>query len=312
PKKNVPLLKDVLSWLQKKAKNKPVVEQLILILRPLGQQSFINRKSTLRLDDVFDENLVDIDLTGLPTDGIRSLLALSLLQFCRERMRKSSATEEKRLERFVVLDEAWKICGSEGDPSVIVREGRKHGLGLIVATQNPQDISPTILSNAASLFMFRTPHAASLDALQSSMGFPDPFRSKLAGLPVGVPAVHLQWVEGFSHTFFLARVDGESLMDACLFEVNRMTWTMEKEKLLSWFSKHGLSKKVQEWICNKGYSCDAADFCLFLEENRLTEEVQTRFFHDLGLSKDQIDQVFCSKRLRSFGPKTRVADVEVV
>ncbi len=308
--KKPPTLKDVHAWLLKRSMGRSSVETLALHLRGLCNHDFFNRQSTLDLEAFFDKPLVGVDLTGLPSESFRSLVALTLLSFCRERMRKEKVTEGKSLNRFLVLDEAWKICGDEGDPAVLVREGRKHGLGLIMATQNPQDVSRTILSNAGSLFLFRTPHAESLDALQQSLRFSQKLRETLSSLPVGVCAAHLLWHDGASNTFLLQRVEGEALLQSCLFEVNDMTWTMEKSELLAWMSARGLEKtRLVEWLAHRGYSCDAADFCAFLDENKVSPDDQAAFLKKLGLEGNAANDVFAAKKERAFGRTARFAKV---
>ena len=71
-----------------------------------------------------------------------------MLQFIKERMRATGWAKEKGLRLIIVLDEAWKIAKDDNSDAVmIVREGRKYNFGIIVASQNPTDISEAIFSN---------------------------------------------------------------------------------------------------------------------------------------------------------------------
>jgi DNA phosphorothioation-dependent restriction protein DptH len=60
------------------------------------------------------------------------------------------------LRCFVVLDEAHKLSFDRGSPvEKLLREGRKFGLGLILASQQPEDFSPVAFSNTATKIIFQ-------------------------------------------------------------------------------------------------------------------------------------------------------------
>src|SRR3954453_13233674 len=60
------------------------------------------------------------------------------------------------LRCFVVLDEAHKLSFDRGSPvEKLLREGRKYGLGLILASQHPEDFSPVAFGNTATKLVFQ-------------------------------------------------------------------------------------------------------------------------------------------------------------
>jgi DNA phosphorothioation-dependent restriction protein DptH len=60
------------------------------------------------------------------------------------------------LRCFVVLDEAHKLSFDRGSPvEKLLREGRKFGLGLILASQQPEDFSPVAFANTATKVVFQ-------------------------------------------------------------------------------------------------------------------------------------------------------------
>jgi hypothetical protein len=60
------------------------------------------------------------------------------------------------LRCFVVLDEAHKLAFDRGSPvEWLLREGRKFGLGLILASQQPEDFSPVAFANTATKIVFQ-------------------------------------------------------------------------------------------------------------------------------------------------------------
>lgn len=61
------------------------------------------------------------------------------------------------LRLYCVLDEAHHLSFRDGGPvDSLLREARKFGLGLIFASQQPEDFSPAAFSNSASKLVFQT------------------------------------------------------------------------------------------------------------------------------------------------------------
>jgi DNA phosphorothioation-dependent restriction protein DptH len=61
------------------------------------------------------------------------------------------------LRCFIVLDEAHKLAFGPGSPvEKILREGRKFGLGVILASQQPEDFSTVAFANTATKIVFQT------------------------------------------------------------------------------------------------------------------------------------------------------------
>jgi DNA phosphorothioation-dependent restriction protein DptH len=60
------------------------------------------------------------------------------------------------LRCFVVLDEAHKLSFDRGSPvEKLLREGRKFGLGVILASQQPEDFSQVAFANTATKIVFQ-------------------------------------------------------------------------------------------------------------------------------------------------------------
>ena len=73
------------------------------------------------------------------------------------------------LQCFVVLDEAHRLSFDRNSPvEKLLREGRKFGLGLILASQQPQDFSPTAFGNSATKIVFQTTDDSSTVSRQLS------------------------------------------------------------------------------------------------------------------------------------------------
>jgi len=60
------------------------------------------------------------------------------------------------LRCFIVLDEAHKLSFAAGSPvEKLLREGRKFGLGIILASQQSEDFSPVAFANTATKLVFQ-------------------------------------------------------------------------------------------------------------------------------------------------------------
>jgi hypothetical protein len=60
------------------------------------------------------------------------------------------------LRCFVILDEAHRLSFNPGSPvEKLLREGRKFGLGLILASQQPEDFSSVAFANTATKVVFQ-------------------------------------------------------------------------------------------------------------------------------------------------------------
>jgi DNA phosphorothioation-dependent restriction protein DptH len=63
-----------------------------------------------------------------------------------------------QIHLYCVLDEAHNLSFKEDTPiDKLIREARKFGLGLVFASQQPQDFSDTAYANTASKLIFQTP-----------------------------------------------------------------------------------------------------------------------------------------------------------
>lgn len=115
-----------------------------------------------------EAKLVIVDLSLIPSDVVHVVVAvLSRLIFeALQRYRRETRT---LLPTVLVLDEAHtfahrELAGESAKPSAqlccriierISREGRKFGLGLVLASQRPSELSPTVLSQCNTFLLHR-------------------------------------------------------------------------------------------------------------------------------------------------------------
>ncbi|MCL5419573.1 MAG: type IV secretory system conjugative DNA transfer family protein [Candidatus Marsarchaeota archaeon] len=137
------------------------------------------------LAGVLDEGLpriVHISLKGLKEDE-RIDSAVSALDVVVRKMRERDVGSGRRV--FVILDEAWKLIEKSRPLKTIIREGRKYGVGMIIASQMISDIDAPFLSNMATVFVFRTQDREALGSLQQNYGLKDSHMSAIQNLDVG-------------------------------------------------------------------------------------------------------------------------------
>lgn len=111
----------------------------------------------------FDQSLKIIDLSGIPNDvaGVVSATIARLLF-----MYKLWETPQEREEDPILLvcEEAHRYVPNRGEAEYaaaqdaikrVAKEGRKYGLGLLLVSQRPSEIEPTVLSQCNSWLVLR-------------------------------------------------------------------------------------------------------------------------------------------------------------
>jgi len=253
---------------------------------------------------------VDFDVSGLPDEVFRGLASLSMLQFIKEKMRLQGWVATKGIKLFVVLDEAWKIAKEDNSDAVmIVREGRKYQFSLIVASQNPTDISENIFSNVGTTFIFRVKFERYLNYLQTTLNFSDYIRRGIAAFGVGECAVNMAFQTSlkFSETFLLDKVDGEEplieyfltletvMEEAGVGEMAKVV-SFEKEELRRRLRMYGLSdtqiEEISTQFDKKNRHLDVINFVLLLEKYGLPRSNITSFLKDVGIEDSTVINVF--------------------
>jgi len=207
-----------------------------------------------------------------------------MLQFIKEKMREEGWSSTKGLKLLVVLDEAWKIAKDDNSDAVmIVREGRKYQFGLIVASQNPTDISEAIFSNVGTTFILRVKFERFLDYLQSTLNFSDYMREGIAKLGVGQAAVNMafQTTAEYSETFLMDKIDGEEPMQEFVLDLDKIlsreelamegatrTVSFEKDELKKKLRSFGMAEEQSDEVVSlftkKGRRMEIASFVLLL------------------------------------------------
>jgi DNA helicase HerA-like ATPase len=117
------------------------------------------------LDDLLSTPTV-IRLSQLPGDQVKNAVAefflMALYGFLIRR------EHPHRLERVLVLDEAWRLVNSPFlEP--LMREGRAFGLGVVIATQFPKDLSDQIGGSTGTRLFFNQTKAEQVREIQRTL-----------------------------------------------------------------------------------------------------------------------------------------------
>ncbi len=285
-------------------------------------EDYFSRPSTISLEEITSGGLVDLDLSGLPDEVFRALAGLSMLQFIKEKMREEGWSAQKGLKLIVVLDEAWKIAKDDNSDAVmIVREGRKYNFGLLVASQNPTDISENIFSNVGTTFMLRVKFERYLDYLQNTLNFSDYMRGEIRKLGVGQAAVNMafQTTEQFSETFLLSKIVGEEpIIEFFLDLVNVISpgggnmaksVSFEKESLRKSLRAFGLSEanveEVSTMFSKHNKHLDVISFVISLERYGVARSNITSFLKEVGIDDSTIVNIFSKADFKRLGVEGR-------
>ncbi len=273
---------------------------------------FFAQQSTVKLEELTDVGLVDIDMSGLPDEVMRGLAGLFFLQFLKERMRAVGWATTKGLKVLVVLDEAWKIAADErSDAIMIVREGRKYQFGLIVASQNPTDINEAIFSNVGTTFILRVKFEKFLDYIQGSLGFSNYMREEISKFGVGQCAVNMafQTTTEFPETFLLERVHGEEPLEEYHLDIGSVlseqalaaegavhAFPFERGELRNRLVEFGLEDTVVNDMIGQfekgNKTMDVLNFVNYLEDNNVARPNTTAFLKSIGIDDALIIEIF--------------------
>jgi intein/homing endonuclease len=310
-----PTLKEVVKILEDKLKSgayefpaelENAIYRLKNFCRP-GEDYFA-QQSTVKLEELTEVGLVDVDMSGLPDEIMRGLAGLFVLQFLKEKMRTTGWSATKGLRVLVVLDEAWKIAKDErSDAIMIVREGRKYNFGLIVASQNPTDVHEAIFSNVGTTFILRVKFQNFLDYIQGSLNFSDYMRTEISKFGVGQCAVNMafQTSTKFPETFLLEKIHGEEPLEEYSLDVQTVltqaqladenipqSYAFEKNELKNKLTEFGMDDIRASELINmfnrNEKRMDIISFVEFLEKNDLARGNITSFLKAIGMEDSMI------------------------
>lgn len=199
------VLVSYLSALAQQTGNEQYLEFLITriktMLADFRMDSIIGNKADIELDKWLEKylgsdkktSITIIDLSLVPSEIVHVTTAvISRIVF--EALQRYRKLHGKSLPTVLVMEEAHSFItkyndNNEGNSSStctkvfekIAREGRKFGLGLVLSSQRPSELSPTVLSQCNSFIMHRISNDRDQELVSKLL--PDNFKGLLKELP---------------------------------------------------------------------------------------------------------------------------------
>lgn len=158
--------------------------------------------NTLQLNDWLDnyigannqESLTIIDLSLLPSD-VTSIITAVIARMVFETQQRYLKLNKQCLPTVLVMEEAHYFVKRYNDDAEnfganiqcckifekIAREGRKFGLGLVLSSQRPSELSPTVLSQCNSFLLHRISNDRDQELIHRLL--PDNMRGILREIP---------------------------------------------------------------------------------------------------------------------------------
>ncbi len=140
----------------------------------------------------YDEPLIVVSLRDVNL-AMRKVVPMLLCKHLYDRKKQDDPTNEKLLN--LIIDEAHNILSLESSRESeawrdyrletfeeIIKEGRKFGVFLTIASQRPHDISPTIISQLHNYFLHRLVNDLDIKAVEKAVSYLD--RVSFESLPI--------------------------------------------------------------------------------------------------------------------------------
>ncbi|MDE1825701.1 MAG: ATP-binding protein [Candidatus Micrarchaeota archaeon] len=185
----------------------------VLVIDLTGERrDFLTDLNAERLESISPDHKL-LELPGLSymdfsvlSEAQKQHSAKKVLESISELMRKRGVSDVYNL--FLVLDEAWKVLQNSDSLEILIREGRKYGVGVIMASQIISDISEKFLSNISTVFVFRIQDTPSLERLCENYGLLEPDKNSVQNLNVGGCLVIQLHKDNKRSKFFIDKVAG--------------------------------------------------------------------------------------------------------
>ena len=109
----------------------------------------------------------------------------------------SESVGRQRLRAFLILDEAHRLSSEDGSPvEKLLREARKFGIGLILASQQPEDFTNVAISNTATKLVFQVTDPRATFARMLGSKARDFSWPQVADLITRLPRAHAYFLAG--------------------------------------------------------------------------------------------------------------------
>ena len=141
---------------------------------------FMNAKSTALPFDAMLNKISVLKLNDFPNDEIKATIAEIILRNLINKFYLKGKSNEG-IKLFCIIDEAHRVTYDGSPVDLLLRESRKYGIGVILASQQSTDFSDTIMSNVGTIISFQCSLAKDARHLSNTIGIAPNLLQKLSG-----------------------------------------------------------------------------------------------------------------------------------
>lgn len=126
------------------------VEGIFARLSPIFEYQVFSSTNTVIPFEALVKGQTIVSLGTLPNDNLKAIVCEFMLRKLRYFLYSLSESRSPRL--FAVIDEAHRLkYEREASAGILLKEGRKYGVGLILATQDPVDFTDLVYNNIGAI-----------------------------------------------------------------------------------------------------------------------------------------------------------------
>ena len=137
---------------QEDSSNKSVINSLTSRIEALFDIEMFSGKTNVEYEDLFNKTTV-VELKDFPTEKVKSAIAEFFLNKLSYYIYSLERT--KKIRMYTIIDEAHRLMYENSPLDRLLRESRKYGIGVILASQRPSDFNETVLANTGVLLSFQ-------------------------------------------------------------------------------------------------------------------------------------------------------------
>ncbi len=137
---------------QEDSKNKSSVASLVSRIESLFDIDIFKASTNIEFSELVKETTV-VELKDFPTETVKSAIAEFFLNKVFYYL--YSLDKSKKLKMYCVIDEAHRLMYENSPLDRLLREARKYGVGVILASQRPADFNETVLANVGAILSFQ-------------------------------------------------------------------------------------------------------------------------------------------------------------
>lgn len=146
---------NLLQFREEDSQTRGIVDTLLNRLEPIFDIEIFSKETSVSFEQMTTKNTA-IELKNLPTEQVKSAVSDFFLRRLWYYMTKLGQTNKLRF--YAVIDEAHRLAHDEKSPIVqFLREARKYGVGVILASQTPRDFSEYIVANVGTFVCLKLP-----------------------------------------------------------------------------------------------------------------------------------------------------------